>query len=85
MKDYTNSKLKIFKLQKRGNYSFIKEKYKQFLKREHRGKLIFPKIQNYKKLKSKIKNSYAISNINDENMSFVLALSKCLKISEKSL
>ena len=55
MKDYTNSKLKIFKLQKRGNYSFIKEKYKQFLKREHRGKLIFPKIQNYKKLKSKIK------------------------------
>ena len=48
------------------------------------GKLFFPKLREYKKIKRKIKNDYLTSNINEENMSFVYAFSKLLKIREKS-
>ena len=85
MNNYINSKFKIFKLQKRNQYSLINEKLKnQFKKRGNKGKLIIPEKQNYKKLKFKIKNSYLSLNINDENMSYVLKLSKLLNINEKS-
>ena len=50
-----------------------------------KGKLIVPNLNNYKKLKSNIKNSYLSLDINNENMSFVYALSKVLGISKKSL
>ncbi len=84
MRNYINAKFKIFRLQKKKHFSLIQKKYKQKFRKEYQGKVIFPKIRNYKKLKTKIKNSYIRSNINDENMSFVLALSKCLKIKEKT-
>ena len=61
--------------------NYINSKFK---KNNFSGKLIIPKFKNYKKIKYKIKNSYLKSNINDENMSNVLELSKLLKISEKS-
>ena len=54
------------------------------LKRNLNGKIIHPKIANYRKIKKKIRNFYLNSNINDNNMSFVFALSKILKIREKS-
>ena len=42
-------------------------------------------MDNYKKIKSEIKNNdYVVSDINDENMSFVYAFSKILKIRKKS-
>ena len=47
-------------------------------------KLVSVKFKDYKKIKSKIKNDYLKSNTNDENMNFVYALSKLLKINEKS-
>ena len=85
MKNYKNSKFKIFKNQKKNQYSFVSESLKfQYQKRKLIGKLIVPKIKKYKKLKPKIKNYYLKSNINDENMSYVLELSKLLKISKKS-
>ena len=37
-------------------------------------------FKDYKKIKSKIKNDYLKSKTNDENMNFVYALSKLLKI-----
>ena len=43
-----------------------------------------PRFKNYKKFKSKIFNSYLKSNINDENMTHVFALSKLLRIKEKN-
>ena len=49
------------------------------------GKLIVPSLNNYKKLKSNIKNSYLSLAINDENMSFIYAVSKVLGISKRSL
>ena len=82
---YLNSKLKIFNLQKKKNFAIINEDLKkEFVKKKFLGKLLLPKIKDYRKIKKNIKNNYLTSNINDENMSFVYTLSKLLKISEKS-
>ncbi len=86
MKNYLNSKLKIFKLQKRNQYSFIDNKLKNFFKKKKfSGKLILPELKNYKKIKSQISNPYISSSINDNNMSNVMALTKILRISTRSL
>ena len=85
MKNYTNSKFKIFKNQKKNQFALVKEDLKfQFKNRKLFGKLIIPKTYKYKKFKSKIENKYLKSKINDENMSFVYELSKLFKISQKS-
>ena len=85
MKNYIKSKLRIFKLQKKNQYSFLNIKFKRsFKKRNFLGKLIIPNLKEYKKIKFKINNSYLKSNINNENMSFVLKLSRTLKISNES-
>ena len=84
MKNYINSKFKIFTNQNQNQYSFINKKFKlNFYKRNLKSKLLIPEIQKYKKIKFKIKNSYLSLNINDENMSFVYSLSRVLKINEK--
>ena len=83
MKNYVDSKFKIFKLQKKNQFSIINKKLKKnFKKRNLFGRLIIPNINSYKKIKSKIKNKYLRSSINDENMSNVLALSNLLKIKQ---
>ncbi len=83
--NYINSKFKIFKLQNKSQYGFLnKALLNNFKKRNFRNKLIIPRVQNYKKFKTKIKNSYLRSNINDENMSNVLAFSNLLKIKVNS-
>lgn len=85
MLNYTNSKLKIFMLQKKNQFALVNSKLKKnFKKRNFSSKLIIPKLNDYKKLKHKIKNYYLKSSINDENMSFVYTLSRLLKINEKS-
>ena len=82
---YLNSKLKIFNLQKKKNFAIINKNLKEeFIKKKFLGKLLLPKIKDYRKIKKNIKNNYLTSNINEENMSFVYTLSKLLKISEKS-
>ncbi len=84
-KNYVNSKFKIFKLQNKDQYAFLNQSLQNnFKKRNFKNKLIIPRIQNYKKIKSKIKNSYLRYNINDENMSNVFAFSNLLKIKVKS-
>ena len=83
--NYVNSKFKIFKLQNKKQYGFLnKALLNNFKKRNFKNKLIIPRIQIYKKLKPKIKNFYLRSNINDENMSNVLAFSNLLNINVKS-
>ena len=86
MKNYINAKFKIFSLQRKKDFSIIHNKLaKKFKKRRLKGKLFLPDIAAFKKIKPKInKNIFIKSNINDENISFVFALSKILKISEKS-
>ena len=84
MKNYINSKLKIFLNQKKNQYSLVNNKFKKkFKQRKYKGKLIIPSLNNYLDLKPKIKNRYLKLDINDENMAFVFLLSKLLKISKK--
>ena len=85
MNNYLNAKLKIFKHQDKNHFALINNKLKKFFfKKKFSSKLIIPRYKNYNIAKSKIKNDYLISNINNENMSFIYAFSKLLKISEKS-
>ena len=85
MKNYINAKFKIFNFQKKNQYSIANKKFKfQFKKKRLSGKLIIPNENAYKKLKSKIKNSYLTLGINNENMSFVFELTKLLKIKKQS-
>ena len=85
MRNYLNSKLKIFQLQSKKEYSIINDKFvKIFKRKKFLGKLIISNFKNYKKIKIKIKNIYLSSALNDENMSFVFAFSKLLNIKEKS-
>ena len=84
MKNYINSKFKIFKLQNNNQYSIVNKNLRStFKKKNLNGKLFFPNNLYYKKNKKKIKNTYLSLNINDENMSFVFTLSKILGMSEK--
>ena len=86
MREYVNSKLKIFRLQTKSQFSIINKKFvNNFKIKKFSGKIIIPNKKIYLKFKNKIKNAYVKSTINDENVSNVLALSKLLKINEKSL
>jgi UDP-N-acetylmuramoylalanine--D-glutamate ligase len=83
--NYTNSKLKIFTSQQKHQFAFTSSRFKKiFKKRNFKSQLIVPNNTSYKKIKKKIKNHYLKSSINDENMSFVYALSTLLKIKQKN-
>ena len=81
MKNYLNSKMKIFEHQNENQFALInKEFIKIFNKKNFLSKKIIPRNHDYKKLKSKIKNNYLNSSINDENMSFVYTFAKIMNI-----
>ena len=83
MKNYFNSKFKIFENQKKNQFSLLNKKFKvTFMKRSYQGKPIMPSLKKYLKLKHKIKNFYLKSDINDENMSYVLELVKFLRLAK---
>ncbi len=86
MKNYTNSKFKIFLLQEKKDFAFLKQKklIKKFKKSNNLSSLKFVSFLRYKKIKEKIENSYLNLKTNDENMSFVYALGKTLKIKDNS-
>ena len=85
MQAYLKSKLKIFDLQERNNFALVNDNFKDiFRKKKYLSKLVSVKFRDYKKIKSKIKNNYLKSSTNDENMNFVYALSKLLKINKNS-
>ena len=86
-KNYVNSKFKIFIGQKRNNFAFINNKtlLRKFKREKYKSFLRFVSINKYKKIKNRIKNDYLSSEANEENLSFIFALSKNLKIKEKSL
>ena len=84
MRNYVNSKLKIFSNQTKSQYSILNLNLKKYLKKRLISKVIIPKIEDFQKLKGKINNPYLTSEINQENMMFVLSLTKLLRIKEKS-
>ena len=86
MREYVNSKLKFFRLQTKSQFSIINKKFvNNFKIKKFSGKIIIPNKKIYLKFKNQIKNAHVKSTINDENVSNVLALTKLLKINEKSL
>ena len=84
-KAYIQSKLKIFNLQRKNNFALVNDYYKRiYKKKKYQGKLVACNFKNYKQIKSKIQNNYLTSITNDENMNFIYALAKLLKINRKS-
>ncbi len=85
-KEYINSKFKIFSNQKSSNFAFLNNKtlVRKFKKNKYKRKLKFLDKKKYNSIKNRIKNDYLNSEANVENMSYVYALSKILKIKEKS-
>ena len=84
MKNYLESKLKIFFLQTKNHYAIINKKFKKiFINKNFSSKLVSLKDNHYKKMKHKIMNRYLTSSLNDENMSFVYTFAKLMKIKEK--
>ena len=85
MQDYIKSKFKIFDLQKKNNFALVNDSFKNIFKRKkYLSKLVSLKFKDYKKIKFKINNKYLKSSTNDENMNFVYALAKTLKINNHS-
>jgi len=86
-KNYVNSKFKIFSNQTKKDIAFIDDItfLKKYKKAKYPAKLKFIKVEKYKKIKRFIKNKYLNLEVNQKNMSFVLAISKTLKITDKSL
>ena len=86
MKNYIKSKLKIFELQSKNQYSIINNRFrKNFKKRGFLGKMVIPKMKNHLIKSKKIENLHLSSKFNQENMTYVFELAKLLKIKEKSL
>ena len=87
MRNYENSKFKIFSLQDRKDFAFLSEKRlkKIFLKRKYLSKLKIVSLKRYLKIKERVKNSYLLSKFNEQNMCFAYEISKILKIKDKSL
>ena len=85
MKDYINSKFKIFENQNKRQFALVNKNFKDlFKKKKLSGKLKVPNLKKYITLKHEFKNNYLKLNMNDENMSFVYELTKLLKIRKKS-
>ncbi len=85
MKNYINSKFKIFENQDKDQFAIVNRNFKYLFKRKKlTGKLKVPNLKQYVKLKPKLKNNYLKLNMNDENLSFVYELTKLLKIRKRS-
>ena len=85
MKNYLNSKLKIFQNQNKNQYAIINHKFLNiFKKKKFLSKSITPNKKDYSKLKNRIKNKYLTYEINEENMGFIFTFSKLIGINKKS-
>ncbi len=85
MQAYIKAKLKIFSLQDKSNFALVNNDFKKIFKRKkYLSRIASIQFKNYKKVKSKIKNSYLKFKVNEENMKFVYTLSKLLKINDRS-
>ena len=86
MKNYINSKMKIFLSQDRKDYALLANEklIKIYKKRKYLGNLIKIIKNKYSKIKINVKNEYLASKVNEKNMHFVYEVSKIFKIKEKS-
>ncbi len=86
MNNYIKSKFKIFTLQSKKNMAFINDKklIQKYKRNKYLGKLSSANSKSFIRIKNRIKNDYLNSLANNENLSFVHAISKTFKINDKS-
>ncbi len=89
IKNYVNAKFKLIKNQGDKDFAFLNTRNK-FLKKEIKKNKIFSKIINvnlkkFKNLRKKINNPYFLTLGNQENLSFIFALSIQLKLKNKKI
>ncbi len=86
---YVNAKFKLLKHQLRGQWAFVKKD--DFLisrvlkKNRYRSKIIKVDTKKIDFFSTNLKNSYFLNEANKENLSFVLAITKKLKLKSSSL
>ena len=87
MKEYINSKLKIFSNQSTDDYAFLNNQnlIKKFKKNNYKSKLKYVSKKKYKNLQKKIKNNYLNSKANNENMNYIYEISKIFNIKTKNV
>ena len=87
MKNYINSKFKIFSLQNKKDYAYLpsnKNIIRLFKKKNMEANIILNNQRIQKFLSKNISNSHLISQSNLENLSFIYHLKNNFKISNKS-
>ena len=87
MKEYINSKLKIFSNQKSDDFAFLNNQniIKKFKKNNYESKLQYVKTKKYKRLQKKIKNNYLNSKANKDNMNYIYEICEIFKIKNKNV
>ena len=89
LKNYISAKFKIIKNQNKNSVTFINKHdvyiNKKIKKSHYKSKIVKVDTKPSGKLSSVYKNNYFLSSSNKENLSFVLEISKKLKIKKKIL
>mgnify|MGYP006081324605 CR=1 FL=1 len=85
VKNYINSKVKIFKFQRKTDTAYLNgtNKYFSKIKKDFKSKIKIIKLRNIYKLKKKITNNYLLTSNNLENLAFVLNITKEFKLNKK--
>ena len=87
MKEYIDSKLKIFSNQKSDDFAFLNNQnlIKKFKKNNYGSKLKYVKTKKYKRLQKKIKNNYLNSKANKDNMNYIYEICEIFKIKNENV
>ena len=89
MNNYVKAKFKLLKNQMKGNYAFVKKGDPFILKElrinKFKSEIIKVSREKNERFLKKIKNSYFLNEANQENLLFVLEISKKLNLKKKLL
>ncbi len=86
-KNYLHSKFNIFAKQNDKDIAYLNNKFliKKFLREKYKSKLRTVNLKHYLKIKDKIENNYLKTCVDDENVSFVYAISKKFNLKEQTV
>ncbi len=89
LKNYINAKFKLLESQTKTCFAYVKKDddliNKKLKSKKFKSKIVKVDTKKFYKFLKKIKNNYFLSNSNKENLSFVIAISKKLKLKKNLL
>ena len=89
LKNYINAKFKLLESQTSKCFAYVKKNdeliNKKLKSKKFKTKIVKVDIKKFDKFLKKIKNNYFLSDSNKENLSFVIAISKKLKLKKNLL